>query len=133
METAGVQGVWPFSRYDCSCPKSQWNRGILADSQASHARWLTLIMERPGGAIQPFWEAVETTSHSQASTGRSMEPMLLMASTRMSLLWERVISAIERRGLVTPVEVSLWVIRTALIEGSSARALSTSSGLMALP
>ena len=46
--------------------------------------------------------------------------MLLMASTRRSLSWERVISAMERRGLVTPVEVSLWVTRTALMVRSSA-------------
>ena len=83
--------------------------------------------------MYPFWEQVTVTSQCQSSTGRFIEPILLMASTNSSLSNSLTTELIEARSLVTPVEVSLWVTNTALICGSAWRAWRTASASAGLP
>ncbi|MBA7715622.1 hypothetical protein ES703_124675 [subsurface metagenome] len=73
------------------------------------------------------------TSQCQSSTGRLIEPRLLMASTSSSLSNSLTTELIEARSLVTPVEVSLWVTNTALIPVSACRAWRTASASAGLP
>ena len=56
-----------------------------------------------------------------------------MASTSSSLSYSFITALNASRSLVTPVEVSLWVISTALIFGSSFKTLRIASGSAALP
>ena len=70
----------------------------------------------PGAAIHAFWEPVTTRSRPQASISNGTAPRALIASTRMSAsgATSRTAAASSGIGFVTPVEVSLWVRRTAL-------------------
>ena len=81
-------------------------------------------MLMPGGETHDFWEAVETTSMPQASTEIGAPPALLTASTktRASEFWWTTF-AMSCRGLVVPVELSLWVNSTALQSGMSGQSL----------
>ena len=72
-------------------------------------------MARPGAAIQAFCEPVTTTSTPQASISNGTAPRAETLSTRMSALasTSRIAAASAGIGFMTPVEVSLWVSRTA--------------------
>ena len=72
----------------------------------------------PGAAIQAFCEPVTTTSRPQASISNGTAPRPLTASTRISASGasSRTAAASSAIGFVTPVEVSLWVRRTARTE-----------------
>ena len=70
-------------------------------------------MDIPGGAIQDFCEAVATTSIPQASVEIIDPAAEETASTNINaseLFF--MISQISLRGFLTPVELSLWVIKT---------------------
>src|SRR5438445_4386533 len=90
-------------------------------------------MVTPGGNIHPFCDAVIATSTLQRSTGRSMEPMELTPSTTSRRLWRLTTSARERSGLVTPVEVSLWVTSTVGLSGSCWSGAARALGFVAWP
>ena len=93
-----------------------------------------LMNARPGGSIQPFCDAVATTSQPHASVFRGTEQTLLMPSTRSSLSNSPFTTpAIASTSLATPVEVSLCVTRTARMSGASFRAWRTSSTSTARP
>src|SRR5450759_1378612 len=68
-----------------------------------------------GAAIHAFWEPVTTTSRPQASISNGTAPRADTPSTRMSAPGAsyRTTAASAAIGFVTPVEVSLWVSRTA--------------------
>ena len=86
------------------------------------------------GGYRPFWDAVATTSQPHASVFSGTEQTLLMPSTRSSLSNSPFTTpATASRSLATPVEVSLWVTRTARMSGSSFRALRNSSTSTARP
>src|SRR3954453_18685529 len=106
---AGVHGVSPCSRYFLASPKSQYIRGRVAFADRSHAVLLTDAKAKPGGAIQPFWEPLRSTSISHSSVFTSIEPTELMPSTIRSLSRDFTTLASAWRSLVTPVDVSLWV------------------------
>ena len=90
-------------------------------------------MARPGGTIHPFWEPVTTTSMPHSSTGQGSDPRLETASTMSSLSRCLTTCAISPMGLVTPVEVSLWVIRTDVTSGLASRDAATDSAVAACP
>ena len=83
---------------------------------ASHARSEKLANARPGAAIQLFWEPETTTSRAQASCSKGTAPTPETPSTRTSD-WgadSRATAASSASGFITPVDVSLWVMRIAL-------------------
>ena len=83
-------------------------------SEAAQARSLSAAIEMPGGESQPFCDAVMTTSSPHASISSGIEPSEETQSTRISgSATSRTAAAISAIGLVTPVEVSLWVISSA--------------------
>ena len=89
---------------------------------------------RPGGSIQPFCEAVATTSQPQASVDRGSEQTLLMPSTSNSLSNSPFTTlATASRSLVTPVDVSLWATNTAFTAGFAFRQSRSTSVSTALP
>ena len=73
-------------------------------------------MARPGAAIHAFCEAVATTSTPQPSMSNGTAPSEDTVSTRISASGAaaRIAAASSGIGFITPVEVSLWVSRTAL-------------------
>ena len=89
---------------------------MVAVSIAAQARSDAAIMARPGADIQAFCEPVTTTSTPQASISNGTAPRPETLSTRMSVSGEtsRTTAARSRIGFMTPVDVSLWVSRTAL-------------------
>ena len=82
---------------------------------AAQARSEAATMASPGAAIQAFWEPVTTTSMPQASISNGTAPSADTLSTRMSAsgATSRTTAARAGIGFMTPVEVSLWVSRTA--------------------
>ena len=99
--------------------------GIVDSACACHACSLKLRNASPGGSIQPFCEAVATTSHPQASVSMGMEHTLLMPSTSRSLPNSPLTTlAIACKSLVTPVEVSLCVTSTAFHIGVVLKSVS---------
>ena len=72
-------------------------------------------MARPGAAIHAFWEPVMTRSQPQASISNGTAPSPDTLSTRMSVSGDVARMAAARAGIgfITPVDVSLWVSRTA--------------------
>ena len=77
-------------------------------------------MARPVGSMKPFWLPVTATSTPHSSMRKSMQAIELTPSTRSSAgcfaasIALRTAATSER----TPVAVSLWVTRTALISWS---------------
>src|SRR5437588_631113 len=69
----------------------------------------------------------------QRSTGRSIDPIELTPSTTSSRLWRLTTPARASSGLVTPVEVSLWVISTVAISALRLSRSSRSFGSAASP
>ncbi len=90
-------------------------------------------MVTPGGAIQPFCEPVMSTSMRQPSVSSGMQPAPLTESTASSLPRPLTTAAIAGMSLNTPVLVSLWVTKTVVMPGCSARIRSTSSGSTGSP
>ena len=90
-------------------------------------------MARPGGAIHPFCEPVMTTSNPHSSIGQGREPRLETASTMRSLSRCLTTCAISCRGLVMPVDVSLWVMNTVVTSGLASRDAATDSAVAACP
>ena len=88
---------------------------MRAASQATQARSESAIIDIPGAAIHAFWEPVTTTSRPQASISNGTAPSAEMPSTRISApgASSRTAAASAAIGFVTPVDVSLWVSRTA--------------------
>jgi len=109
--------------------------GIFAVAAASQARGETATKLRPGATIQAFCEPLTTTSRPQASVSNGTAPRPEIASTRTrasgATPWATLASA--SIGLVTAVEVSFWVIRTAFHGPPAFRASRTFSGSAALP
>ena len=70
----------------------------------------------PGALIQAFCDPVTTMSMPQASISNGTAPSAETLSTRMRALssTSRIAAASTGIGFITPVEVSLWVSRTAL-------------------
>ena len=87
----------------------------MAVSPAATARGPSAAIAIPGEAIHAFWLALITRSTPQPSISNGIAPSPLMPSTISSGSSEapRTTSASSRSGFATPVEVSLWVIRTA--------------------
>ena len=98
-------------------PKSKKTRGSLAWSYWAAAFWLTATMPSPAGSMRPFWEPVTAQSTPHSSMRKSMLAIELTPSTMRSAGWRASSSAFRTpaTSLVTPVAVSLWVNRTALI------------------
>ena len=100
--------------------KSRKQRGSFAVSIAASAFGLTPTMARPVGSMKPFWLPVTATSTPHSSMRKSIEAIELTPSTRRSAgcfaasIARRTAATSER----TPVAVSLWVTRTALISWS---------------
>ncbi len=113
--------------------KSRYQRGVVVVSARASAAALTATMATPGGAIQPFCEPVMRTSICQPSVSNGMQPAPLTESTASSLPRPLTTAAIAGRSLVTPVLVSLWVTKTVVTSGCSARMRSTSSGSIGSP
>lgn len=69
--------------------------------------------EIPAGAARHFWVALKAASIARRPPGTRMPPREDTASTRTkaSLAWAS--STTSSSGLVTPVEVSLWMKATA--------------------
>ena len=108
---------------------------MRAVSMAAQARSPTAAKAMPGADIQAFCDPVTTRSRPHASISKGTAPRALIASTRMSAsgVTSRIAAASSGIGFVTPVEVSLWVRRTARAFGSSRRAARTSTGSAARP
>ncbi len=65
--------------------------------------------------MSAFCDPAITTSTPHASIGRSVTPRLVMASTTRSVSLRRMMLARAWMSWIAPVEVSLWVAKTALI------------------
>ena len=86
-------------------------------------------MAIPGGAIQDFWDAVATTSIPHASVDIIDPAADETASTKINASELLLItSQMSFNGFLTPVELSLCVIKTALILEFSNKVDFTSSG-----
>jgi hypothetical protein len=74
-------------------------------------------MPRPAGSINPFWEPQTARSTPHSSIRKSMLAIELTPSTMSRAGWRVSFNAwrTPATSLVTPVAVSLWVNRTALI------------------
>ena len=98
---------------------------------ASQARSPTTAIAMPGAAIHAFWLALSTRSMPHASISNGMAPRPLMPSTTTSGSpgAARTTAASSRSGFVTPVEVSLWVRRTARYGGFAARWAARAAGV----
>src|SRR5262245_46161172 len=92
-------------------------------------------MAMPGAAIQAFCDPVTTRSRPQWSIANGTAPSAEIASTRNSAsgTTSRTAPAIALTSAVTPVDVSLWVTRTALRPGIADAACATSAGSGASP
>ena len=112
-------------------PSRTWGRSNR--STASQAREPTAQMSRPGGHIHAFCEPDRTKSIPQSSISSGRPPTPLTESTTTSAPWSRTSAASSGKGLVTPVEVSLWVRKTPLTSGFSFSASRRRSGVTALP
>jgi hypothetical protein len=99
------------------------------------ARSPTAAMAIPGEAIQAFWLALTTRSMPQASISNGMAPRPLMPSTTSSGSpgAARTTPARAWSGLATPVDVSLWVMRTARYGSAPASRSRRTSGSAAVP
>jgi len=100
---------------------------------ASQAPSLMETIVRPGGTIHPFCDPVTTTSKSHSSVLTGTAPRLETASTKRSFPCRFTTRAISQREFITPVEVSLWTMRTAFTPGSLCKAYSTRSASTASP
>ena len=89
---------------------------MVAVSIAAQARSEAAIIASPGADIQAFCEPVTTTSTPQASISNGTAPSPDTLSTRISASGATSWTTAARSGIgfITPVEVSLWVSRTAL-------------------
>src|SRR5438067_1750930 len=105
-------------------------------SYAFHARGLIVTIATPGGAPHAFCDAVTQTSMPHSSISSSVHPAPETLSTRKSLPESRTTAAMSFIGFRTPVEVSLWVMRTAFAASfpfSLASSSRTRSGSTARP
>jgi len=108
---------------------------MVAVSIAVQARSEAAIMASPGAAIQAFCEPVTTTSTPHASISNGTAPSPDTLSTRISApgATSRMTAASSGIGFMTPVEVSLWVSRTALVPGDRWSSSRTTAGSAAWP
>lgn len=83
--------------------------------------------------MRAFCDPETTTSTPQASMGRSITPRLVMASTTRRASVRRTMPARAWMSWTAPVEVSLWVAKTALLAGARSRAPATAAGSTLLP
>ena len=90
---------------------------------------------QPGAAIQAFWEPVTTRSTPHSSMANGTAPSADTLSTRISVsgLASRTAAASSGMGFMTPVDVSLWVSRTARKGPRAASASRTATGSAACP
>ena len=100
---------------------------------AAQPRAEAAIMARPGAAIHAFCEPVTTRSTPQSSmwNGTAPRPDTLSTRIRASGVSSRMAAASSAMGFMTPVDVSLWVSRTALTSGIERNRSRTSSAAAA--
>ena len=124
--TAGVQGVSPFwPRCRGARRQVEVEAGHRSPSRsAAQARGETATMARPGAHHPAFWEPVTTTSRPQASVSngtRAEAADAVHEDERLGCDAADDRGQRSRDGLVTPVEVSLWVSSTASVAGGLRR------------
>ena len=95
----------------------------------------TAAIAMPGADIHAFWEPVTTRSRPHSSIANGTAPSAEIASTRISASGaaSRTAAASAAMSLVTPVDVSLCVRRTALRPGIAAAASRTAAAVAASP